>query len=213
MGQQKDQRSLLPSRILIPRRKFLRTAAGLVAGFPFILKGQLIVVPGTGAIIGAAGKRLNGGGGGGPSNPAVTGQSLGTLRNDYTGSVGFRFLVNTNITVTDLGRWVVSGNSGTHAVKIHGPGGSYSTLATGNVNTSGATAGAYAYQSITPLSLTSGLYYRIESDETSGGDQWYDTDTTISTTGDITDDGHSVNGTGSGSGNDSYVPVNFKYHT
>jgi hypothetical protein len=54
-----------------------------------------------------------------PLTAFVTGQTLGSLRNDFSNWVGFRFTVgSSNITVGELGRWVVSGNSGTHAVKL-----------------------------------------------------------------------------------------------
>src|SRR5688572_14515075 len=49
----------------------------------------------------------------------VTGQTLANLRNDYTGWVGMRITVGAaNVTLTELGRWVVSGNSQPHTVKV-----------------------------------------------------------------------------------------------
>ena len=42
-----------------------------------------------------------------------------TLRNDYTGWAGLRFTVGpAPVTVTELGRWVLSGNSQDHTVKV-----------------------------------------------------------------------------------------------
>src|ERR1700722_11085797 len=85
------------------------------------------------------------------------------------------------LVVNQLARWVVSGNSGTHTVKLVDastgtdlPGGSVS------VNTSGAKAGQYLYASLTaPLTLTSGHQYYLMSSETLGGDQWYDDNTVL----------------------------------
>jgi hypothetical protein len=49
------------------------------------------------------------------STSYVTGQTLGTLRRDFTGRVGFKFTVGaTPLTINMLGRWIVSGNTGTH---------------------------------------------------------------------------------------------------
>ena len=42
-----------------------------------------------------------------------------TTRNNYTGWLGSQITVGANlVVVTDLGRWVKSGNSQTHAVKL-----------------------------------------------------------------------------------------------
>src|SRR6266571_8320312 len=52
--------------------------------------------------------------------PLVTGVTTnGFLRNDASAWVGFQFTVGgVPITVSSLGRWVVSGNSGTHTVQL-----------------------------------------------------------------------------------------------
>jgi hypothetical protein len=194
------------------RRKFLRLASGLIVGFPFIIRSQVPNVPGSGAIIGGAQSRRSAaaGGGGGGDTAAVTGQSLGSLRNNFDGDVGFRFFVNTPMTITQLGRWVVSGNSSTHIVHLKSDAGS--DLTTASVNTSGATAGQFRYASCTPYVHGGGGYLRLESTEAVDDDQWYDFDTTITTTADISDDGRSSNGVGDSTGNDTYGPVSFKYH-
>src|SRR5436309_6962322 len=73
---------------------------------------------------------------------ALTGQVLGSLRNNFTGWVGFEFTVGANpLTVSQLGRWDVAGNAATHTLKL-------ADAATGadlsggsvSVNTSGAAA-------------------------------------------------------------------------
>jgi hypothetical protein len=51
----------------------------------------------------------------------VTNQTLGTLRNNFTGNVGYKFTVGTSpVTVTQFGRWVVAGNSGAHTLTVSG---------------------------------------------------------------------------------------------
>ena len=122
----------------------------------------------------------------GPSGtPFILTQTPGTVRNDFTGCVGFIFTVGASpITITALGRWVVSGNSGTHVVYITD--GSTNIIASASINTSGATPGAYKYVAITPVVLTNAFTYSVYSAETNAGDQWYSDDTTIdSTTGGI----------------------------
>ena len=51
-----------------------------------------------------------------------------------------------------LGRWVVSGNSGMHTLTIYDVAAA-SVIATVVINTSGATPGQYLYGSITPITL------------------------------------------------------------
>src|SRR5437016_95708 len=59
--------------------------------------------------------------------PAASGQTafvtsvltLDTLRNDFNGWLGMRFTVGPSpITITDLGRYCLSGNGGTHTLKL-----------------------------------------------------------------------------------------------
>lgn len=154
--------------------------------------------------------------GGAASSAVITGQSLGTLRNNFSGIVGFKFTVGAaNITVTDLGRWVPSGNSGSHTIYLTDASGT--VLASVSVNTSGQPV-AYLYGSITPTVLTAAAAYCIISQETSSGDQFYDDDTTLTSTADITVTTScyttSVGGSISTStgGLHSYGPSNFKYH-
>lgn len=147
------------------------------------------------------------------STPFITAQSLGTLRNNNTGTTGFILQVGpSDLTVDALGRWVVSGNSGSHDVTIYDIAGA-SVVATATINTSGATAGDYKYVSITPVTLTAGKRYAIESAETNGGDQWYDDDTTVTqdpTAGTVESAVFSHTSAHNGY-NNSYGPVNFKF--
>lgn len=151
-----------------------------------------------------------------PSSTAfISSSPVTSLRSDFSGCVGFRFTVGaSNITVTDLGRWVVSGNSGSHTVKITDASGSI--LASVSVNTSGQPVG-FLYGSITPLVLTSGVTYTILSEEFNAGDQWYEVGA-VTPAGDATIEGGSYQLSCSGApalvyaGTESYVTVNFKYH-
>ena len=124
--------------------------------------------------------------GNGQTNAFITGVTPGTLRNNHPGWVGFQMVVGSApLTVTDLGRWVVSGNSNSHTVKIVRsdgtdlPGGSVS------VATAGATNGQFKYASLSsPVQLASNTTYYVVSQEVSGGDYWYDMDTVVASTGD-----------------------------
>ena len=156
------------------------------------------------------------------SGPLVTAvSSLGSLRSNFDGWVGFRFQVGAApITVTDLGRWVLSGNSGSHTVQLFNmdgttvPGGSVS------VNTSGQTAGQFAYATLpTPVTLTPNTTYAVMSLEVNGGDQWYDygnTAITVSSVATLPAAVYSypspISIVGGSSGeNKSYVPVSLRY--
>ena len=114
----------------------------------------------------------------------VTGQTLGTSYNQFTGSLGFQFVPTSNITITDLGRWVISGNSLTHVVGIYNS--SCVLLGSVTVNCSGATPSQYLYGHLTSgVSLVAGQTYSIQTTELSGGDVFYLDSTTITTTGDV----------------------------
>lgn len=147
------------------------------------------------------------------STPFITTQTLGTLRNNFTGTVGHIIQVGpSDLTVDALGRWVVSGNSGTHSVTIYDIAGA-SVVATASINTSGAGVGAYLYASITPVTLTAGKRYAIESAETNGGDQWYDSDTIVTQdpTAGTVESAVFSHTSANGGYNQSYVPANFKF--
>jgi hypothetical protein len=80
------------------------------------------------------------------------------------------------IAVSYLGRICVMGNSGTHTVKLV-------SVATGidvaggtaAVNMSGCVPGQYVYTALpAAINLTGGSAYYLVSQESSGGDRWYD---------------------------------------
>jgi hypothetical protein len=151
----------------------------------------------------------------------VTGVVPGSLRNDWSGWVGMQIVVGANpVSVTQLGRMMAPGNSGTHTVKLvkasdgtDVPGGSAS------IAMSGGTAGQFQYGGLgSPVTLAAGTAYFLLSQETAGGDSWYDWDTQVTTTEVAVDNGLAWS-TDPGAwstyalGNHAYVPVGFKYDT
>lgn len=114
--------------------------------------------------------------------PLVSGFAPTTVRNDFTGQVGMRVTVGSaDISVRSLGRLVLSGNAGTHAVSLLTTSGQQ--LATATVDLAGKPAGSFAYSSLaTPVVLRAGSSYLVLSDEVSGGDTWYNYDTNPVTT-------------------------------
>lgn len=152
----------------------------------------------------------------------LTASGGGTPRNNQDGCIGGYFTVGgASITVTDLGRWVISGNSASHTL--------YLTDASGNrlgsvaVNTSGASVG-FLYGSITPVVLSASTKYRILSTEVNGGDNFYDfgayTTTAVAALGGGNYDGSAVDCAANpipgisevAVAGDMYVPIDFKYH-
>ena len=115
----------------------------------------------------------------------VSATTLGTMRNNFTGWVGANLTVGPNqMTVTSLGRMFAPGNTGSHMVKlvtaagVDVPGGSVA------VPMIGGTPGTFMYNNLPSLvNLSPNTTYYLLSQETSGGDQWYDWDTTVQTAG------------------------------
>ncbi len=94
--------------------------------------------------------------------------------NDRVG-VGFKFTntTGTDIVITQLGRWTVSGNSQTHLLGIYTTTAFSSPVASVTVNTSGATPAQFLYGVLSsPYTLVSGATVYIMSGENSGGDRW-----------------------------------------
>ena len=120
------------------------------------------------------------------------------------------------LVVTQLGRWVVSGNTGTHSVKlVDAATGTDLSGGSVSVNTNGATAGQYLYAPLAnPLPLQPGHSYYLMSQETLGGDQWYDQNTTLTVTSDLTvynAEWYDGNYHAGNAGSIGYVPPNFTY--
>jgi uncharacterized repeat protein (TIGR01451 family) len=152
----------------------------------------------------------------------LTGYALNgpSLRTDFGGFVGMRFTVGSSaLTVSALGRLFITGNSGTHTLKLvqasagtDVPGGSVSISMVGGVS------GQFKYVSLgSPVTLQANTAYYLVSQETSGGDQWYDTGTVSSTSAGAVNSSiysfnNSVNWYLYNTANTSYVPANFQYH-
>jgi hypothetical protein len=150
----------------------------------------------------------------------VVSKVLGTLRNNFGGWAGMKLTVGaTGLTVTELGRIFINGNSGVHTVKLvrasdqaDVPNGSVA------ITMSGGTPGQFKYGTLSsPVTLAANTMYYLASEEVAGGDQWYDVANTTVTTASV----GSCNGgvyLGSSypwkvvtSANHTYVPVDFKY--
>ncbi|MHB9132788.1 MAG: type II secretion system protein [Armatimonadota bacterium] len=141
------------------------------------------------------------------------------LRTDYGAYVGYYFTVGDSpITITQLGRIFVTGNSQSHTLMI--------------VKTTGWTAAAQAtitmvagtnntFQWVTlpsPVTLTANTQYAFISSETVGGDQWYESGAITPKPG-ITVNGACYGGAppavpgslnGGSGGSNGYVYPNFK---
>jgi hypothetical protein len=145
----------------------------------------------------------------------VTNQTLGTLRNNFTGNVGYKFTVGTSpVTVTQFGRWVVAGNSGAHTLTLVRQSDN-APLATVSVPTSGATAGTFKYVALgSPVTLAANTSYYLLSSEGHGADRWYDDNTTLATNQiAVINDSEYYNGTYNNNMTvgHSYVPLDFIY--
>jgi hypothetical protein len=119
------------------------------------------------------------------------------------------------ITVTALGRIFAPGNTQIHTLKIVN-GGTGADVAGSSVNVSMAAgaAGSFVYGTLPmPITLTANYSYYIVSQETSGGDQWYDLNTTVLGASLATVNYPVYGGpafVGGGVANHSYVPVDFR---
>lgn len=153
--------------------------------------------------------------------PFVTGQVLSTspLRNNLNAWLGMKITVGAQpITLRELGRWVLAGNTGTHVVKVVNvatsidvPGASVS------IPTAGAAVG-FAYVALpAPVTLQANTAYYIISQEASGGDQWYEGNTVLSFDSNVAAvnqaafSGNGVTFTTSYGAGNGYIPLSFKY--
>jgi len=151
----------------------------------------------------------------------VTGYALNSppLRNDFGGFVGMRFTVGSSaLSVNALGRIFITGNSGTHTVKlVQASTGTDLPGASVSISMTGGVSGQFKYVSLgSPVTLQANTAYYLVSQEASGGDQWYDTGTVSSTAAAAVNTSiysfNSVNWNSYNTANTSYVPANFQYH-
>jgi Bacterial Ig domain len=154
----------------------------------------------------------------GTSIPFVTSYVQGTLRNNFNGWLGMKFTVGPNpMRVSALGRIFISGNGGTHIVKLVDasnkadvPGGGVA------IAMAGGTAGQFTYVSLaSAITLPANSAYYLVSQETSGGDKWGTLNTTVTTTRAATCNGAMFSNLGHWTlppaANSSFGPVNLKY--
>lgn len=114
----------------------------------------------------------------------ITGMTLGTLRNDFSGFVGAQIEVGADpLVVSQLGRIMVEGNTGSHTVKLV-------SASTGNdvaggsvvIDMSEGVPGAFKYAALAvPVVLAANTHYYLVSEESLGGDKWHDIDTSVTT--------------------------------
>jgi hypothetical protein len=101
--------------------------------------------------------------------------TLGALRNDFNGWLGMKFTVGASpLSVTALGRYVISGNNATHMVKlVNSSSGTDVPNGSVSIALSGATAGQFKFGLLAnPITLSANTSYYVVSQETPGGDQW-----------------------------------------
>jgi hypothetical protein len=150
----------------------------------------------------------------------LTGYALNgpPLRNDFGGLVGMQFTVGASaLNVNALGRIFITGNSGTHTVKLvqastgtDVPGGSVSLSMVGGV------PGQFKYASLAnSITLQANTTYYVVSQEAYSGDQWYDSGAVSSTTAAAVNSSiysyNSATWYSVSTVNTSYVPANFQY--
>ncbi|MEO8425632.1 MAG: Ig-like domain-containing protein, partial [Verrucomicrobiota bacterium] len=153
---------------------------------------------------------------GGSQAAFVTGATLGSLRNDFNGWLGMKFTVASPLSVTALGRYVISGNSRTHTVKlVNASNGTDVPNGSVSIALSGATAGQFKYVGLSsPITLLANTSYYVVSQESPGGDDWADESTTVTTSGVASCDGAILNSASwlyRPPANTTFVPVNFMY--
>ena len=155
----------------------------------------------------------------GSSTSFLTGFALNSppQRNDFGGWVGMKLTVGAApLSVTALGRIFLTGNSGTHTVKlvrvsdgVDVPGGSVS------IPMAGGTAGQFQYALLSSsLTLAANTAYYLVSQETAGGDKWYDHGALTATGVASVNSSVWLNGTvwsPLDGPNTSYVPLNILY--
>jgi len=154
-----------------------------------------------------------------PTKNFVTSQTLSTTKRNNSGSrLGMKFTTGANpLIIRELGRWVISGNAGTHTVKLvvagtdaDVPGGAVS------IATAAAPVGYKFVALDAPLTLAANTAYYLVSQETSGGDEWYEANNTLTYPGTVATVNNAVYSSGATyvaaySANNCYGPLSFRY--
>lgn len=98
------------------------------------------------------------------------------LRNNFTGAVGFRFEVSSNIYVYSVGRLYVAGNTQDHKVNFWISTDTVTPIATATILASSTSdSNNYKYVDLSSLlQLSPGNTYYVAANNTSGGDTWKD---------------------------------------
>ncbi len=113
----------------------------------------------------------------------VTSDMTGTIRNNFTGQAGMEFTTGASpVTVTALGRAYLPGDTQPHSVSLYRASDG-TVLASASVP-AGTTAQpdplGFTYQTLsTPVTLPAHTTYVLVTSETSGGDPFFDADTTV----------------------------------
>lgn len=152
----------------------------------------------------------------------VTATTLSTsaVRNNANTWRGFKFTTGSNpVIIRELARWVLSGNTQQHTVRIVDAATSQTVPgATAVVDTAGATVGYKYAQLAAPIALAAGTSYYLVSQEFNLGDTWYEGNCSITYNANIATVDQSVWSDSSGtvftlnnSANNTYIPVAFRY--
>jgi hypothetical protein len=166
----------------------------------------------------------SGGGGGGNTPPTGSGALLASysataanVRNDYSGWAGMAFTVNpsTAMVANALGRICLSGNNGSHVVKlVNASTGQDVPASAVSVSMGGCTPGQFAYANLpNAIQLTPATTYYLVSQEMAGGDTWYDARAVTANSATVNGSVYSWNGAWqrNGDGSASYVPPNLQF--
>ncbi len=148
--------------------------------------------------------------------PLITDFVRGSTRNNFTGLVGSRITVGSaSLDVAGLGRFYLAGNTATHALKLV-QASDGADVPGSQITVVPSAAGQFSYtQFAIAITLQANTSYYLLSQETSGGDSWYDytpvTATGMNVDGPVYYDGFNfvmVQAPGS-----SFVPVSLLYAT
>jgi hypothetical protein len=149
----------------------------------------------------------------------VTDKVLGTARNDFTGFAGMAVEIGgKSLNVKNLQRYCISGSSGTPRVEIiDAETGTMVPTAVVVVSLTGHNDVFVSADLPGTITLTAGKRFYIVSEETTGGDQFFDSDTVLTTRSDaavvspVYFDSTVQNWVLLGNPGSSYGPVNFGY--